>query len=221
MSEPLRVVVLISGTGRNLQALIDTCAQPDVAAELVGVISNRPGVAGLQRAEQAGIAASCVDHTRFESREAFDIALADAIEAHQPHVVLLAGFMRILTPGFISRFAGRLLNILPSLLPKYRGLNTYARALEAGDTEAGASVHYVTVELDGGPVVLQGRCPIKAGDTPEVLAQRVMQDVELRIYPQVLRWLAQGRLAPAAGDAAGGFLFDGVERHAPLQVETL
>lgn len=219
--ENLRVVVLISGTGRNLQALIDTCAAPDVAATLVGVISNRPGVPGLQRAEQAGVPASCVDHKQFESREAFDVALAAAIDAHQADVVLLAGFMRILTPGFIKRFSGRLLNIHPSLLPKYRGLNTYARAIEAGDAEAGASVHYVTVELDGGPVVLQGRCPIHANDTPQALAERVMQTVELRIYPQVLRWLAQGRLAPAEGDGSGGFLFDGVERHAPLQVETL
>ena len=213
----LRVVALISGTGRNLQALIDTCAADDVAAELVGVISNRPGVAGLQRAERAGIAAECVDHKAFDNREAFDVALATAIEAYQPDVVLLAGFMRILTPGFISLFAGRLLNIHPSLLPKYRGLNTYARAIEAGDDEAGASVHYVTVELDGGPVVLQGRCPIQNEDTPETLAERVMNSVELRIYPQVLRWLAQGRLRASRN----GFAFDGVEQQAPLQVEAL
>lgn len=211
------MVVLISGTGRNLQALIDTCAEDDVPAQIVGVISNRPGVPGLQRATDAGIPAIAIDHTRFESREAFDTALATAINGHDADVILLAGFMRILTPDFISQFAGRLLNIHPSLLPKYRGLNTYARALRAGDAEAGASVHFVTVELDGGPVVLQGRCPVKPDDTPETLADRVMRKVELNIYPQVLRWLAQGRVQ-ASGS---GFLFDGVEHQAPLQVEAL
>ncbi|MBR9812755.1 phosphoribosylglycinamide formyltransferase [bacterium] len=217
MRKPLRVVVLISGTGRNLQALIDTCADDDVDAQIVGVISNRPGAAGLQRATDAGIPATTIDHTEFESRAAFDIALAAAIEQFEADVILLAGFMRILTPDFIAQFAGRMLNIHPSLLPKYRGLNTYARAIEAGDTEAGASVHFVTAELDGGPVVLQGRCPVQADDTPEILAERVMREVELRIYPQVLRWLAQGRLQPAAR----GFLFDGVEHLAPLQVEAV
>lgn len=217
MRKPLRVVVLISGTGRNLQALIDTCADDDVDAQIVGVISNRPGAAGLQRATDAGTPATTIDHTEFESRAAFDMALAAAIEQFEADVILLAGFMRILTPDFIAQFAGRMLNIHPSLLPKYRGLNTYARAIEAGDTEAGASVHFVTAELDGGPVVLQGRCPVQADDTPETLAERVMREVELRIYPQVLRWLAQGRLQ----SAARGFLFDGVEHLAPLQVEAV
>lgn len=217
MRKPLRVVVLISGTGRNLQALIDTCADDDVDAQIVGVISNRPGAAGLQRATDAGTPATTIDHTEFESRAAFDMALAAAIEQFEADVILLAGFMRILTPDFIAQFAGRMLNIHPSLLPKYRGLNTYARAIEAGDTEAGASVHFVTAELDGGPVVLQGRCPVQADDTPETLAERVMREVELRIYPRVLRWLAQGRLQPAAR----GFLFDGVEHLAPLQVEAV
>lgn len=217
MRKPLRVVVLISGTGRNLQALIDTCADDDVDAQIVGVISNRPGAAGLQRATDAGTPATTIDHTKFESRAAFDMALAAAIEQFEADVILLAGFMRILTPDFIAQFAGRMLNIHPSLLPKYRGLNTYARAIEAGDTEAGASVHFVAAELDGGPVVLQGRCPVQADDTPETLAERVMREVELRIYPQVLRWLAQGRLQPAAR----GFLFDGVEHLAPLQVEAV
>lgn len=217
MAAPFRVAVLISGTGRNLQALIDTCRQDTVPAQIVGVISNRPNVAGLERAAAAGIPAMTLDHTRYDSRDAFDAALGDALEALAPDAILLAGFMRILTPGFIQRFAGRLLNIHPSLLPKYRGLNTYARAIEAGDAEAGASVHFVTEELDGGPVVLQGRCPILDGDTPDALADRVMQDVELRVYPEVLAWLAQGRLQPAPG----GFLLDGVERSAPLQVEAL
>lgn len=217
MTAPLRVAVLISGTGRNLQALIDTCARDDVDAQIVGVVSNRPNVGGLERAAAAGVPAMTLDHTRYDSRASFDAALGDALDDLAPDAILLAGFMRILTPEFIQRFAGRLLNIHPSLLPKYRGLNTYARAIDAGDREAGASVHYVTEELDGGPVVLQGRCAIAPGDTPDTLAERVMQQVELRIYPQVLEWLAQGRLQPADG----GFLLDGVERSAPIQVETL
>ena len=195
-----RLVVLVSGSGSNLQAFIDACRDPGYPCEIAGVISNRPGVRGLDRAAAAGIPAVSVDHKAYPDRETFDAALAAAIDAFEPDLVILAGFMRILTGAFVRRYLGRMLNIHPSLLPRYPGLHTHQRALEAGDTEAGASVHFVTEELDGGPIVLQARVPIHADDTPESLAARVLIE-EHRIYPQAAGWFAEGRLRLTAGKA--------------------
>lgn len=188
----LPVVVLISGSGSNLQALIDsaTDGQP---FSIRGVISNRPGVPGLQRAETAGIPTQVIDHTTFADRDSFDVALGDAIEAYQPQLVVLAGFMRILTSAFVNRFAGRMLNIHPSLLPAYQGLHTHRRALQDRVNEHGASVHFVTSELDGGPVIAQARVEVHSGDTESELAARVLQR-EHRLLPQVVSWFAQGTL---------------------------
>jgi phosphoribosylglycinamide formyltransferase-1 len=190
---PCNVVVLISGSGSNLQALIDSIAHDGNPARIAAVICNRADAYGLQRAKQAGIATELLDHKQFDGREAFDTALIQAIDAHQPDLVVLAGFMRILTPGFVQHYAGRLLNIHPSLLPKHKGLHTHQRALEAGDSEHGCSVHFVTEELDGGPRVIQAVLPVMADDTAESLASRVHQQEHL-IYPLAVRWFAEGRL---------------------------
>ena len=213
MIERARLLVLISGTGRNLQAIIDACTENQINADIAAVISNRPGAQGLERAKAAGIPAVVLDHKAFDSREAFDAALAEKIEAYQPDIIALAGFMRILTPDFVKRFEGRMFNIHPSLLPKYQGLNTHQRALDAGDREHGASIHYVTAELDGGPVVLQGKLDIQPGDSANDLAGRVMQEVELHIYPQALAWAAAGRLKLGPQ----GVAFDGELLKAPKQ----
>lgn len=197
---PCNVVVLISGSGSNLQALIDSVAYDGNPARIAAVICNRAGAYGLERAEQAGITTGLLDHKQFDGREAFDAALIQTIDAHQPDLVVLAGFMRILTPGFVQHYAGRLLNIHPSLLPKHKGLHTHQRALEAGDTEHGCSVHFVTEELDGGPLVVQAVLPIKADDTAESLARRVHQQ-EHQIYPLAVRWFAEGRLRLGAQGA--------------------
>ncbi|MGE8297269.1 MAG: phosphoribosylglycinamide formyltransferase [Pseudomonas sp.] len=194
------VVVLISGSGSNLQALIDSIAHDGNPARIAAVISNRADAYGLQRAKQAGIATELLDHKQFDGREAFDAALIRAIDAHQPDLVVLAGFMRILTPGFVQHYAGRLLNIHPSLLPRHKGLHTHQRALEAGDGEHGCSVHFVTEELDGGPLVVQAVLPVMADDTAESLASRVHQQ-EHQIYPLAVRWFAEGRLRLAAQGA--------------------
>lgn len=199
---PCNVVVLISGSGSNLQALIDSVAHDGNPARIGAVISNRADAYGLQRAKQAGIATELLDHKQFDGREAFDTALIQAIDAHQPDLVVLAGFMRILTPGFVQHYAGRLLNIHPSLLPKHKGLHTHQRALEAGDSEHGCSVHFVTEELDGGPLVVQAVLPVMADDTAESLASRVHQQ-EHHIYPLAVRWFAEGRLRL---DAQGAML---------------
>lgn len=199
---PCNVVVLISGSGSNLQALIDSVAHDGNPARIAAVISNRADAYGLQRAKQAGIATELLDHKQFDGREAFDAALIQAIDAHQPDLVVLAGFMRILTPGFVQHYAGRLLNIHPSLLPKHKGLHTHQRALEAGDSEHGCSVHFVTEELDGGPLVVQAVLPVMANDTAESLASRVHQQ-EHHIYPLAVRWFAEGRLRL---DAQGAML---------------
>lgn len=187
------VVVLISGAGSNLQALIDSTRSDDNPARIRAVISNRADAYGLTRAQNAGIATQVLDHKAFDGREAFDAALIEAIDGFSPQLVVLAGFMRILTPGFVRHYAGRLLNIHPSLLPLYKGLHTHQRALEAGDAEHGCSVHFVTEELDGGPLVVQAIVPVQAGDTPESLAMRVHAQ-EHRIYPLAVRWFAEGRL---------------------------
>lgn len=188
----LPVVVLISGGGSNLQALIDAAAGADF--EIVAVISNKPDAYGLTRAAQAGICTAVVDHRDYADREAFDAALAESVDAFSPGLLVLAGFMRILTPGFVRRYAGRMLNIHPSLLPKYQGLHTHQRAIDAGDAEHGASVHFVTEELDGGPVVAQSRIAIQTGDTADALAARLLE-VEHKLYPTVVGWYASGRLS--------------------------
>ena len=188
-----RLVVLISGSGSNLQAIIDHCAGVDSHASISAVISNKPGVLGLRRASEAGIDVHCIEHQHYASREDFDAALIDKIDAYQPDLVILAGFMRILTADFVNHYRGRLLNIHPSLLPKYPGLHTHQRALEAGDREAGATVHFVTEELDGGPPIVQARVPITDGDDVPALAARVLQQ-EHKIYPLAVRWMVEGRL---------------------------
>lgn len=197
---PCNVVVLISGSGSNLQALIDSVSHDGNPARIAAVICNRADAYGLERAKQAGIATGLLDHKQFDGRDAFDAALIQTIDAHQPDLVVLAGFMRILTPGFVQHYAGRLLNIHPSLLPKHKGLHTHQRALEAGDSEHGCSVHFVTEELDGGPLVVQAVLPIKADDTAESLARRVHQQ-EHQIYPLAVRWFAEGRLRLGAQGA--------------------
>jgi phosphoribosylglycinamide formyltransferase-1 len=195
------LVVLISGQGRNLQALIDHCEAGHIPAQLMAVISNRADAFGLERARAAGITTQVVDHKAYASREAFDAALAAAIDAFAPDVLALAGFMRILTPAFTSRYEGRALNIHPSLLPRHPGLKTHDAVLASGDAEHGATVHFVTAALDGGPAVLQGAFTVPPQATALTLAEQVMQDVELKIYPQAVAWLARGDLVLRDGRA--------------------
>lgn len=188
--ERLPVVVLISGSGSNLQAIIDT----DLPITIRAVISNRADAYGLTRAEQAGIPTAVLDHKAYPDRESYDAALQELIDSYQPGLLVLAGFMRILGDGFVRHYEGRMINIHPSLLPRYRGLDTHARAIEAGDAEAGCSVHFVTPELDSGPIIIQARVPILEGDTPETLAARVLEQ-EHRIYPEAIRKFAEGEIS--------------------------
>jgi phosphoribosylglycinamide formyltransferase-1 len=185
-AKPVRVVVLISGSGSNLQALIDGWQKQELPIDLAAVISNRPAVLGLQRAELAGIPALVLDHTLFTDRQSFDQELMRLIDSFQPDLVVLAGFMRILTPEFTQHYLGRMLNIHPSLLPKYQGLHTHQRALDAGDSEHGVTVHFVTAELDGGPAAIQARVSILADDDAVSLAQRVQQQEHV-IYPLAVK----------------------------------
>ncbi len=188
-----RLAILISGRGSNMQAFIEARASGALAADICLVLSNNPAAAGLQSAAEAGIATAAIDHREYPSREAFDAAMVENLRQYEPDLVILAGFMRILTPVFIEPFAGRLLNIHPSLLPKYPGLHTHQRALDAGDTQAGVTVHFVTPELDGGPPIIQARVPIEAGDTADTLAQRVLLQEHV-IYPIAAKWFVEGRL---------------------------
>ena len=188
-----RLAVLISGTGSNLQAIVDAIDAGELPARISLVLSNKAGAAGLARAERAGVPAEAIDHRGFPDRAAFDQAMIERIDAHGADTVALAVFMRMRCPGVVRHYQGRLINIHPSLLPKYPGLNTHARALEAGDQEHGCSLHFVTDELDGGPLIAQARFPVTANDSAETLSKKV-QAQEHRLYPQVLRWRAQQRL---------------------------
>jgi len=188
-----RIVVLISGSGTNLQAIIDACKASDYPGDVVGVVSNKLEAYGLTRAKNENIVTVALSHKDFASRELYDQALITEIDKISPNIIVLAGFMRILTSAFVQYYQGKLLNIHPSLLPKYQGLNTHQRAIDAGDKEHGVSVHFVTEELDGGPVILQAKVPIFDGDTSDDLAARVHEQ-EYRIYPLVVKWLCQKRL---------------------------
>lgn len=189
----LPIVVLVSGQGSNLRAIASQIDAGELPARICAVLSDRPDAPALDWATERGIPAFAVVRARFPDRDAFDVALHDAIARHAPGLVVLAGFMRVLGPSLVERYAGRMLNIHPSLLPKHRGLHTHRRVLDAGETEHGASVHFVTRELDGGPVVLQARVPVLPGDDEATLAARVLVQ-EHRIYPRVIRWFAEGRL---------------------------
>jgi phosphoribosylglycinamide formyltransferase-1 len=193
-----RVVVLLSGSGSNLQALIDT--QASSSYEIVAVISNKQDAFGLQRAAKNGIATETLSHRDFASRESFDSKLAKLVDSFKPDLVVLAGFMRILTAPFVALFAGRLVNIHPSLLPEFPGMNTHQRALDAGVSEHGVSVHFVTEELDGGPVIARRKVSVTADDTAESLAAKVLTE-EHKLYPEVVEWFARGELSLTAGQA--------------------
>jgi phosphoribosylglycinamide formyltransferase-1 len=194
----LPVVVLISGRGSNLQSLIDQMQAGQLPITICAVVSNEPDAYGLQRAQQAGMPTRVLEHRKFTERVYYDKALMELIDSFAPKLVVLAGFMRILGKEFVDRYAGRLMNIHPSLLPELSGLDTHARALKSGATQHGASVHFVSTELDGGPIIIQAAVPVRAGDTPESLASRVLEQ-EHRIYPTAIRWFAEGRLSVRNG----------------------
>jgi phosphoribosylglycinamide formyltransferase 1 len=205
-----RVAILISGRGTNMTALIAAAQAPDYPAEIALVLSNRPDAQGIAAARAAGIATAIVDHTRFgKDREAFEAALEHELQARRIDIVCLAGFMRLLTPGLVSRWEGRMLNVHPALLPSFKGLDTHARALTAGVKVHGATVHYVIPEMDSGPIIAQGEVAVRDDDTADTLAARVLA-VEHEIYPRALRLVAEGRVRIVDGrcridgaDAAG------------------
>lgn len=212
-----RLVVLISGTGRNLQAILEAQRQGYLHGKVCAVISNKDNAAGLHHAQESGIPATTLSHRDFADRASFDLALGREIDRHAPDFVVLAGFMRILSSEFVQRYRGKLLNIHPSLLPKYPGLQTHARALADGEAWHGASVHFVTEAVDGGPVILQGRVPVHSDDTSDSLAERVMREVEQVIYPEVLAWACAGRLQMKNDQA----LLDGKVLTTPIQQATI
>ncbi|WP_221076439.1 phosphoribosylglycinamide formyltransferase [Agarivorans aestuarii] len=187
------IVVLISGSGTNLQAIIDACEEGRINASISAVVSNKADAYGLERAKQAAINTVVVNPKEYSDRESYDLALAEVIEQHNADLIVMAGFMRILSQAFVERFSGKMLNIHPSLLPKYQGLNTHQRAIEAKDQEHGCSIHFVTPELDGGPVILQAKVPVFSEDDADALAARV-QVQEHAIYPLVVNWFIEGRL---------------------------
>ena len=188
-----RLAVLISGAGTNLQAIVDAIAAGDLPARVTLVLSNRAQAPGVARAREAGLPTAVINHRDYPDREAFDQAMIERIDAAGADTVVLAGFMRILSPLFVGHYQGRLINIHPSLLPKYPGLDTHARALAAGDARHGCSLHFVTDELDGGPLIAQAEVAVEQNDTVEALSKRVQQQ-EHKLYPRVLRWRAEGRL---------------------------
>lgn len=212
MGSPLSIVVLISGSGSNLQAIIDEFNHDISGVRISAVISNKASAYGLERAKISNIPTAVVDHKKFSSREEFDAALQKCIDQYTPDLLVLAGFMRILTEGFVRHYLGRMINIHPSLLPNYKGINTHQRVLDAGDKEHGASVHYVTPELDGGPIIIQAVVPVCSGDTAETLAKRVLAQ-EHTIFPRVIRWIAEGRLK-LKNDL---LIFDGKVLEKPIQ----
>lgn len=189
----LPIAILISGRGSNMQAIATRAASGELPVEVRVVVSDQPSAGGLQIAARMGIPTRVLSPREFADRASYDLALARLLSEYDPQLIVLAGFMRILTPGFIEAFAGRILNVHPSLLPKYRGLHTHRRALEAGDAQHGVSVHFVTEELDGGPVIIQSRLDVHAGDDEARLSARVQQR-EHRIYPRAIDWFARGRL---------------------------
>lgn len=188
-----KLVILISGRGSNMEAIVRVCAAQRWPARVAAVVSNRPDAAGLAFAAAHGIATAVVDHTQFDGRDAFDAALAQVLDAHEPDLVVLAGFMRVLTPALVERYAGRMMNVHPSLLPSFTGLYTHQRALDAGVAVHGATVHFVTAELDHGPIIAQGVVPVLAGDDAAALAARVLR-VEHTLYPRAVRWFVEDRL---------------------------
>jgi phosphoribosylglycinamide formyltransferase-1 len=190
---PLSLVVLISGNGTNLQAIIDACASGKLNAQVSTVISNRPQAYGLERAKAAGIETHIINHAEHTDRRSFELQLEQVIDQHKPDLVILAGFMRILTADFVNHYLGKMLNIHPSLLPNLTGLNTHQRAIDTNIKEHGVSVHFVTPELDGGPVIHRATVSIENNDSAETLAAKVQQE-EYRIYPEVIQWFAEGRL---------------------------
>ncbi|ADG16454.1 phosphoribosylglycinamide formyltransferase [Paraburkholderia atlantica] len=189
-----KLVILISGRGSNMEAIVRACASEGWPARVAAVIANRPDAAGLAFAASHGIATAVVDHRQFPDRDSFDAALAEQIDAIAPDLVVLAGFMRVLTERFVDHYAGRMLNVHPSLLPSFPGLKTHQQALDAGVRFHGASVHFVTSKLDHGPIVLQSAVPVEAGDTAQTLAARVLATEHI-IYPRAVRWFVEGRLA--------------------------
>lgn len=189
----MSAAVLISGSGTNLQSFIDKAQAGELDIDIGVVLSNKPDALGLERAKKAHIPVECVEHGDYPDRESFESALNDTLDRYSPDLIILAGFMRILTPVFIEHFAGRIFNIHPSLLPKYPGLDTHQRAIDAGDNWAGSTVHFATEELDGGPRIIQGRVRVEADDTAKTLASRVLK-IEHEIYPQAAALFAAGRL---------------------------
>lgn len=208
-----RILVLASGSGTNLQALIEASRERGFPGQIVAVGCNQPGAFALERAAQANIESFVVNHKDFGSREEFDASLMAEILRHNPDLIVLAGFMRILTTDFVRAFRGRMLNIHPSLLPRYTGLNTHQRALEAGDRVHGVSIHFVTEELDGGPVIAQAEVSVSQDDTPDSLAEKV-QTQEHILYPIVVRWFCEGRIQLGSE----GVLFDGQPLKQPMRL---
>ena len=190
---PIRLVVLISGNGSNLQAIIDNIANQNLPAQIVAVISNKADAYGLERAKKAGIEQHVLSHKGFSDRQQYDLALKNLIDGYQPDLIILAGFMRILSNEFVEHYLHKMMNIHPSLLPKYKGLNTHQRVIDAGDKEHGCSVHFVTPELDDGPVILQAKVKIEDNDTAETLAERVHEQEHL-IYPEAIRLFAENKI---------------------------
>ncbi|MDH5437188.1 MAG: phosphoribosylglycinamide formyltransferase, partial [Gammaproteobacteria bacterium] len=190
---PLPIVVLISGSGSNLQAIIDYMQRGELPVIIRAVISNKADAQGIERASEAHIPVEIINHNDFANRDDFDKQLMTTIDQYKPELVVLAGFMRVLTDDFVNHYHGRMINIHPSLLPKYRGLNTHQRVLDAGEKEHGASVHYVVPDMDAGPIIVQTKVPVLEGDTPELLAERVLKE-EHEIYPLAILWIAEGKV---------------------------
>lgn len=211
MATRCKTAILISGSGTNLQAFIDRVAGGELELELSVVLSNNSDAFGLTRAADAGIPTALVDHRQFADRAAFDSAMAAKLDEWQPNLLILAGFMRILSGGFVAHYSGKILNIHPALLPAYPGLNTHQRVIDAGDTWHGSTVHFVTEELDAGPGILQGRLPVTVGDTAALLAENV-QTIEHQIYPEAAGWFGEGRVEFRDGTA----WIDGTRSDTPI-----